>query len=353
MKKTDGMKYIPLFFLAAICPLLVITGCKSKSGPAVARIEDEAMGTTLEITVYSNALDRSALESSVKAAAKEVWHVEALMSRWKTGSDVNRVNAAKKDEWVEVDPQTFEVIEMAIEASGMTRGAFDITVRPLVDLWGFGPKLKVNFSKPPDEKIQEVLGFVGYRNIKLDAERKTVSFAREGMTIDLGGIAKGYAVDRAISVLKKRGIRHAIVEVGGEVGVIGKSRKGRKWRVGVRHPVEKGSLFTTLEMKDEFVATSGDYQNFFIIDGVRYSHIIDPRTGRPTRSHIASLTVVGKSCALADALATGLTVLSYEEAIEILENLDGLEGIVVRRLEDGGIEFHITKGLRGRVKLSE
>ncbi len=354
------MKHLQIICLL-LCFLIHISGCDRSSDPGSkdshgltkVLIERRVMGTTMQLALYSTTLSKSDLEEAAAEAVEEVRRCENLMSSWVKESDVNRINAAKKGEWIEVDETTFDVIEKAVKTCEITSGAFDITVSPLVDLWGFGAKSKGGFAIPSDEEIAEAMKKVGHKNILLDRKELAVSFMEDGITIDLAGIAKGYAVDRAISVLKKNGVNRAMVEIGGEVGIVGKNKEGKKWRVGVQHPLEKGHFLTVLELEDECVATSGDYMNFYIVDGVRYSHILDPRTGQPTRSNIASVTVVGKSCADLDALGTGLAVLPYEEGIEILENLPEIEGIIVHRDGDDEIDVYISDGLKEKVKLLE
>ncbi len=354
------MKYL-LFVYSFLNLLISLTGCGSDRNANVedagclaeTLIEDQVMGTAVHMVLYSDELNKSQLDKAAAEALEEIKRVERLMSSWVEDSDVSRINAAKKGEWVEIDRSTIDVLANAMLIGAITNKAFDITVSPLVDLWGFGAKSKGPFSIPSDEEISEAMRTVGHGKVLLDIGNSAVSLAEEGMTIDLGGIAKGYAVDRALSVLYKNGVDQAMVEVGGEVGVIGKNKDREKWCIGVRHPLKRGNFLTVLELENEFVGTSGDYENFFVVDGVRYSHIIDPRTGRPTTSNITSVTVVGTSCAKVDALATGFSVLQYEDSIKILESLPDIEGIIVRRAGDGELDIYVSEGLRRKIRLLE
>jgi thiamine biosynthesis lipoprotein len=344
---------IPIALILSWVLLVLGGGCGSRDEHNSFTTTDEVMGTTLHLALHSETMTKTELAEAAADALSEVRQVETLMSSWVADSDVNRINEAGKNSWVTVDPLTFTVIEQALDASRTTNGGFEATVSPLVDLWGFGARSEGPPSIPPEEAIAAALSKVGHSKVVLDPERSAVATTEDGVTIDLAGIAKGYGVDMAISVLRARGVEHAIVEIGGEVGVIGMNREGEKWRIGVNHPLQQGRFLTVLELEDENVATSGDYQRYFVVDGVRYSHIIDPRTGWPATSNIASVTIVATSCAKADALATGLSVLSYEEGGEILERLPGVEGIIVRRAAERSIDVFVSSGLKDKIKLLE
>ena len=339
---------VKLAIPALVCAAAILAGCGRDKEPAVVKRQTAVMGTTLHMVLISDTMTESELEAIATSALEEVNRVEKLMSSWVKDSDVNRLNAAGGNNPVVVDLSTFEVVKMALRACEVTEGAFEITVSPLVDLWGFGAKSKESFSIPSAEAIQEALTHVGHDKVVLHPETTSISFTEDGVTIDLAGIAKGYGVDRAMKVLKDAKVRNALVEIGGEVSVVGRNAEGKAWSVGVRHPVNEEELIRTLELENEAVATSGDYENYFEVDGVRYSHIIDPRTGMPTTSRMTSVTIVSESCAWADALATGLSVLPYEEGIKLIESMPKIEGILVRRNPDGPPDIYISDGLKDK-----
>jgi FAD:protein FMN transferase len=355
--ETGSMNMKNVFCIPAVILLLLFSGCSRKTdtgtAPASASFEFRTMGTTMHITLYSPGMDKAILKKHADEAFAEVKRVENLMSLWNKDSEICRLNSSKTGEWTTLDKATFEIIEKAIRISKITEGAFDITVNPLVNLWGFGSKSKDEHKIPPDDKISDALEKVGYKKINLDGEKSAVSFAQDGVTIDLGGIAQGYGSDVAINALKKSGVSQAMVELGGEVRVLGRNKDGKKWRVGIRHPLKEDELLGVLELEDESVSTSGDYQSYFVVDGIRYSHIIDPKTGKPTTSGIASVTIVGKECADADALATGFMVLPFEKGCQLLESLPDYEGIIARRVGDDKLDIFVTEGLKGKVEISD
>lgn len=344
------------FQMFLLIPLLISGGCRKsdiRDIPMSASYEFRTMGTTMHITLYSTTMNKQELEKCTEKAFNEVKRVEKLMNLWDKDSEINRINYSKTGEWVVVDKATFEVIEKAIKASEITEGAFDITVNPLVNIWGFGSRSKEIHEIPTEDEILTALAKTGYKKISVDKEKTAVSFTQDGVKIDLAGIAKGYGVDVAINALRECGVRQAMVEIGGEVRVLGRNKDGRKWRVGIRHPLKENELLGVIEMEDESVATSGDYENYFEIGGVRYSHIINPLTGKPTTSGIASVTIMSRECADADALATGLMVLPFDKGCELLENLPDYEGIIIRRITDNKLEIFVTEGLKGKVEISD
>jgi len=348
------MKKRLLFHICFSALILSLGGCRRTDVDATsasASFEFHTMGATMHITLYSTVMAEKNLRECADEAYKEVKYAENLVNLWDKNSEINRINSAKAGEWMTVDRVNFNVIESAIRISEITEGAFDITVNPLVNLWGFGSKSKDIQEIPSEDRIGETLKMVGYKKINLDAEKSAVSFSQDGITIDLGGIAQGYGADLAINALKKSGVTQAMVELGGEVRALGRNKDGKKWRVGIRHPLKENELLGVLELEDESAATSGDYENYFVFDGVRYSHIIDPRTGKPATSGIASATIVGKECANVDALATAFMILPFEKGCRLLESLPDYEGVIARRIGKDKLEIFVTDGLKGKVEI--
>ena len=273
------------------------------------------MGTLVEITVLPPN------EKAVKEAFNEMRRIDALMDIYRENSEASILN---REGEARVSKETLEVIKKSIEFSRLTRGAFDITCGPLVNLW---KEAKKNKEIPTAEEIKETISLVGYK--KLILEGSWVRFKEKGMQIDLGGIAKGYAVDKAIEVLKKNGIKQALVNAGGDLYALGKASQGEKWQIGIQHPRQEGKILTIIKVKDEAVATSGDYQRYFMLKGKRFAHIVNPMTGWTVQDVPMSVTIIAPDAASADALATGVFVLGPQEGMKLINSLSGIEGMIV------------------------
>lgn len=308
MRKTT-MKVAVLLVLTVIW----LSGCKR--APKEAHRTEFLMDTTITITAYG-----SQSEQAVEAAFAEMRRLADLMNANDSNSEVALINKNAGLKPVRVSPETFKLLEMSLEYSELSNGAFDVTVRPLVELWGIGKKDKY---VPSEDEIQQVLKLVDYRKIILDPQKRTVFLSVPGMGIDLGGVAKGYAADQAKEVLKKYGVSSALIGAGGNIWAMGVRPDGQKWRIGIRHPrPETGNqLMAVLPCQDVTVVTSGDYERYFVRDGMRYHHIFDPRTGRPANKLI-SATVVGTNSAEADILSTALFVLGAEQGQTLIGKLE-------------------------------
>lgn len=298
----------------------------SYAAPAEMFVRQRAqMGTYVEIKVQASRGEEAAAASAVEAAFEEIDRVESLMSEYRGKSEVHAINAASGKAPVPVSPEVLQIIERALQVSELTHGAFDITAASLSGLWDFtdGPA-----RLPPDEAIAAVLPLVDHRLIKLDREGRTVFLSKQGMRIGLGAIAKGYAVDRACAVLAGRGVTRAIVNAGGDLRALGR-KNGGAWTIGIKGVDKRDSLAARIEVADVAIVTSGDYEKYLEIDGKRYSHLIDPRTGRPAHSGCRSVTVIASSADLADALATGLFILGPDEGLALAEILDNVEALFI------------------------
>lgn len=273
------------------------------------------MGTTVEITVIP------ANEEAIREAFLAIRKVDKLMSLYQPDSEVSRLNEQGENQ---LSPETIQVIQQAIKFAEMTEGVFDITCRPLINLW---KKAKKEQKIPSPEEIERARKLVDYRKIILKGN--LVKLPEPGMKIDLGGIAKGYAVDKAIEVLKTKGVRRALVNAGGDLYVLGTPGWGKKWTVGVQDPRNLEEILTTLEASDCGIATSGDYRRYFTIEGQRFSHIVDPRTGQTVEEVPMSVTIIAPDATTADALATGVFVLGPGEGMNLIESLPGIEGLII------------------------
>ena len=229
--------------------------------------------------------------------------------------------------------ETAEVVALALEVSELSRGSFDVTVGPLVNLWGFGPD-PARDRVPGDDEIAAALAGIGYGKLRLRAGAEPALWKEAPLYADLSAVAKGYAVDRVAALLEARGVRNYLVDIGGEMRAAGRKQSGALWRVAVQSPAGGGDLARVLEVTDVAVATSGDYRNYFELAGTRYSHTIDPRSGRPIRHNLASVTVVDSSAARADALATALNVMGVESGAALAEELQ-LPVLFIVKEDDG------------------
>ena len=302
------------------------------------------MGTSYSVTVPgADAHQESLLRTAVRV---ELDLVDGLMSTYRPDSELSRLNRHASGEPFAVSEQTFDVLVAARRASEMTGGAFDVTVGPLVDAWGFGPGGPT--AEPSDDEVAGLLKASGWGNLLLDPDGRTASKTVPQLRCDLSAIAKGYAADRVSAALADLGFQDHLVEVGGEVVARGSNPRGQAWRVGIERPDAAGRLaYRVLRIRDTAVATSGDYRNFRESAGRRYSHVLDPRTGRPATSLVASATVLDPTAAMADALATALLVVGEAEALALAER-ENLAVLLLLRDGEGGFRetassrFHAT-----------
>lgn len=324
--------------LAVVVSLAVVFGSRRPGAPLSVTDHRLMMGTVVTVTVRAEDPDRA--RAAVDAALAEIARVEALTSRYSATSEIARINAlGSAGGEIVADPEVVRLIGRSLGIARASGGAFDVTIGPLVDIWPL-----TEGSTPPDERrILAVLPRTGYERVVVDTARGTLEVA-PGTAFDLDGVAKGYAVDRAIAVLGALGVGSAVVDAGGDIGLLGEAAGGG-WRVGVKDPRGEG-LLGILTLTGGSVATSGDYQRFIIVDGVRYHHILDPSTGRPARG-VISATVTAPDALDADALATAVFVLGAEDGMRLVEETDGVEVLIVVGDEDvDGIL--ISAGLEGR-----
>jgi thiamine biosynthesis lipoprotein len=306
--------------------LVFVSGCGGKySTYKESRI---VMGTVVQITVAHS--DEALARRAMEKAFGEFERLDRILSSYLSDSEVSLINGRAGLEDVRVSGELLSLLVQAVEASRETGGAFDVTVGPLVELWQFDAGGKV----PAPEDLETALGLVDYRGLDLDVKESTVGLAAGGMKIDLGGIGKGFAVDRAANLLLEEGVENAIIDAGGDLRLLG-SRPGKDfWRIGIRHPRDPARLLVSLDLAARAVVTSGDYERFFMAGGKRYHHLLDPATGFPAEE-CQSVTVVAGDTASADAYATAAFVLGPQRGLELLRRLPGVEGIIVDR--EGGV----------------
>jgi FAD:protein FMN transferase len=301
-----------------------------------------AMGTEIRMSAFTD--DPVGAVRAFDVAFQEIQRLEALMTTWKPDSEVSRVNAQAGVAPVKVSPETLEVIEMAQRASKLSGGAFDITFYAMRGLWKFDEDLEPKI--PPLAELKKRMALIDHRQVVVDGAQKTVFLKKRGMAINLGGIAKGYAVDRATAILKRAGFPDTIVQAGGDLMCAG-SKDGKPWTAGIRDPRgDRDDVFATLQLVDHAFSTAGDYERFFILSGKRYHHIIDPKTGFPaTRSR--SVTIYAPTALLADALDDAVFIMGWKKGIAMVEALDEVGAVVI---DDKG-EVHMSSRVKDRVKV--
>jgi thiamine biosynthesis lipoprotein len=294
--------------------------------PERVQLTGPTMGTTWSVVLRGEGRTRNDLTEARAAIVSALDRVNALMSTWDPASELSRLNDHAGSEPFPLSPQTLEVLALAREVSERTGGAFDVTVGPLVAAWGFGADARVPGEGPDPAELAGLRARVGYRQLAIDLDGGTVTKGRPDLQCDLSAIAKGYGVDEVARALDARGWTDYLVEVGGEVRARGERPGGGPWRVGIERPDEASRVVQgVVAIADRAMATSGDYRNFYEIDGERRSHIVDPRTGRPVTHRVASVSVIHERAVEADAWATALTVLGPQEGLALAE----AEGLAV------------------------
>lgn len=290
---------------------MLLAACQFPARPPnleLVRRSQPLLGTFVTISAYGS--EREPVSRAVSAAFDEFRRVDALMSIHRGDSEISRVNQAAGTVPVTLSEDLFRVVALALEISEQTDGAFDITVRPLVELWGFIWK---QYRLPTEAELKNVLPCVDYRLVAMNPANRTLRFARQGVSLDLGGIAKGFAVDCAIEKLRSLGVTNAMVKAGGDLRVIGLPPGRPHWDVQLEDPQKEGRR-VTIPLKEAALSTSGNYENYFVVQGKRYSHILDPRTGMPVRG-IASCSVIAPTCQESDAWATACFVYGVRQSL--------------------------------------
>jgi thiamine biosynthesis lipoprotein len=318
---------IAIGIIAAIC--LIAALCFWPTGPTEADSGHRlVMGTFARVVVV--APDMRTAKRCIKAAFAQIYKVDQLMSDYKDDSEISQVNRDAFERAVKVSKSTYEVLQKAMEFSKLSAGAFDVTVGPLAQLWRSADKAN---SVPTDTELQYARSKVGYEKLILNPNEMTVRFAVNGMKLDLGGIAKGYAIDKAVEAMKKSGALGAMVDIGGDIRCFGKPSKGKNyWLIGVQDPNRTEDLIGTpllvLKLTDAAIATSGGYRRFALIEGKKYSHIINRKTAVGAQS-LSSVTIIANNAIDADALATAVTVMGPEKGLALIEKIPQTEAILI------------------------
>lgn len=291
------------------------------------------MDTSIEITAYGPGAERA-----VQAAMEVFRRVDREMNNYVASSRVSRVNASAGVSGVEVSAESFDVIRGALEMARRSGGAFDPTIGPLVTTWNIRRDATA-FVPPSPEAIRKSRSLVDYRLVELQPGERTVKLLRPGMALDLGGAAKGYAAGRAAAIMREKGIRHGIINAGGNIVTVGDHPENRGWRIAIRDPRDPGAVLGTVSVAGQAVVTSGDYERFIMVGERRYHHLIDPHTGYPA-SNLRSVSIIGPDSFQADLLSTAVFVLGLKKGRELLGAFPGVEAMFV----DLNGRLHFTPG---------
>ena len=294
--------------------------------------EEAIMGTSVRVELWSE--DRAAGETAIAAVMDRMHAIDETMSPFKPDSELTRINRGASEGPVPISRAMYDVIARSIEFSELSEGAFDITFASVGHLYDY--RLRI---RPSEDELARARAAIGYRNLILDPQACTIRFARPGVRIDLGGFAKGLAVDDGAEILRGRGIRNAIVTAGGDSRILG-DRRGRPWTIGIRDPRRAGEMVAVLPLEDVALSTSGDYERYFEQDGVRYHHLIDPATGK-SPSGLRSVTVVAPDGLTSEALSKSVFVMGVDKGMRLVESLDAVDAVVV----DAAGALHYSSGL--------
>ena len=336
---------LSIHLLALLC--MVLLACACGDNRREYRLEGRTMGTAYSVLFVLE--PGVSLDDVSQAVTSELKAVNDSMSVFDPQSEISRFNAmtaaGTQSEPFAASAAFYAVMAQARDLYVLTGGAWDGTVMPLVNLWGFGPQ-GAN-SEPPDAKdIDMLLAGIGFDKIALGPDRTLVK--RDNVSVDLASIAKGYGVDRIVQTLDALGLKSFLVEIGGEVYARGMKLNGKKWRVGINRPdvnALAGEIYAVTELSDRALATSGNYRNFFVADGKTYAHILDPRTGYPVETDVVSVSVVASACAKADGLATAMSVLGVQESLALADADPDVEVFIITREPNGALANHLSRGM--------
>ena len=323
---------------------ILVAGCaKSEGSSRLVEQTFASMGSELKLTAWTP--DEAGAKAAFEGVFQEFNRLEGLMSTWREHSEVQSLNAAAGKHPVPIGTEIRDVLQVARQVSDWTGGKFDVTFGAMSGLWKFDYQNQDNGIPDPLE-VARRRTLINYRDLVIDERAGTAFLLREGMVVNLGGIGKGYAVDRARDILLKRGFHDFMIQFGGDMYVAGRSGD-RPWKLGIQDPRGPADrIFAEMDLSDRTFSTSGDYERFFIKDGHRYHHILDPATGTPAEG-CRSVTIVTGSAAVADGLSTGVFIMGPEAGMALIERLPDVEGVIVSSKN----EVLVSSGLAGRLKL--
>ncbi|ULA63772.1 MAG: FAD:protein FMN transferase [Nitrospira sp.] len=326
----------------AMLAFVWIGGCATvsvESPPVVIKRAQMHMGTVVSITAV--AADTTAAQAAIEAGFHEIKRLEQLLSTWIATSELSQVNAAAGRGPVSVGQETLALVLRSLEMVGLTDGGFNIAIGPAVEAWSVTERERI----PTQEELRALKPLVDWSAIQVDRQAHTIFLPKPGMRIDVGGIGKGYAADRAVEVMRKMGAQGGVVALSGDIKTFGDLPGMSGFPVGIRHPRQDDALIATIDLKDEAISTAGDYERYFELQGIRYHHILDPQSLEPARK-CQSVTVIASEGTVADGLDTGIFVLGPERGMELVERLPGVEAVII---DDRG-RTAVSSGLKTRVR---
>jgi FAD:protein FMN transferase len=326
-----------------IAALTGVPGCGSlprSPKPIVVKRAQMQMGTLVTITAVAET--ESVAQAAASSGFAEIRRLEELLSTWIPTSELSGVNAAAGSAGVHVSPETMEIVQRSLQAAEMTDGGFNIAIGPAVEAWSVTERQHI----PTETELEQLIPLVDLHGVHVDVRDRTISLERAGMRIDVGGIGKGYAADRALEMMRKAGAEAGVVALSGDIKTFGRLPDGLPFPVGIQHPRKEGAVLAWIDLQDEAISTAGDYERFFERDGVRYHHILDPKTLQPARG-CQSVTVIAREGVWADGLDTGIFVMGPERGMELVEHLTDVEAIIV----DADGRMLVSSGLKNRIRL--
>jgi thiamine biosynthesis lipoprotein len=342
-KDGPGRRYV-CWGAVGLVLLVLLAGCR---GRREIRLAGKTMGTTYHITIVGGYF--TAVAPLQKAIDERLAAINTSMSTYQPDSTISRFNRLRSvDRAFPIDADFQTVMKVSQTLYRITDGAWDGTLDPLIDLWGFGRTRRPEDRVPSAEEIKALLPLVGFGHIVMDTEGR-LHKRLPSVSLDLASVAKGYGVDAVAALIRDRGFTDYIVEIGGEVYAAGTRMDGEAWRVGINKPdpdAPYDQVYRVVHLQDRAFATSGDYRNFFEIDGRRYAHIIDPRTGYPVSNGVVSVSVTADNCVLADGLATALMVMGASPGLDLVDRLEGVECLIITRDTEGRLHDHASRGFR-------
>ncbi len=331
---------IQMWLLTLLCSALAgCVGVPAGQEAAVVTRAQMQMGTLVKITAVARS--ESVAQAAATAGFAEIRRLEELLSTWIPTSELSRVNASAGVMPVHVSPETLTVVQRAIQVAEMTDGGFNIAIGPAVDAWSVIEDRRI----PTESELEALRPLVNLQAVHVDTREQTIYLGKAGMRIDVGGIGKGYAADQAVEALRRAGAIAGVVALSGDIKTFGRLPGGKMFPVGIQHPRKDGSVLAWIDLQDEAISTAGDYERFFEREGVRYHHILDPRTLQPARS-CQAVTVIAREGIWADGLDTGIFVMGAELGMRLVEALPDVEAIIV----DHEGHVHVSSGLRDRIR---
>lgn len=320
--------------LILLLSILVTASCMRKTEPV--KGSQFLLDTVVEITLYDK---EDTARKIIDELFNEIENMERKYSRHISGSEIAQVNE-NPGKQVKVSGDTLDMVKKSLEFSSLSDGLFDITIGPLVDLWDINGE---NPRVPGQAEIDSAVQKIDYRRVSVDSDNSTLTIQDEGMSIDVGAIAKGYITDRLVSILREKNVNHALLNLGGNLYMHGNKPDGSDWNVGIRNPYGlQGDYIAIVSVKDMSIVTSGIYERYFEADGKRYHHILNPKTGYPEDNNIASVSILSPSSAAADGLSTTVFLLGLENGLALVENIDGTDAVIVTTDR----KVYVTSGIK-------